>query len=175
MLRRHLEQGERQSDLRVEVPRRAVGRQRTLQHGGDGLFGARLADAAGDADDQEMLEAGTPPGRQALQSSYRFVDNQEGQLRIQVCISPVATYEPGYRARRRGVADEFMPVEAFAAHGNKEITGLCLSRIAFNPGKDGFDGNFATDHRARAGEDVLQREGSHGLAPVVDSTGASRR
>jgi hypothetical protein len=73
-----------------------------------------------------MLEAGAPPGRQALQCSYRFVDNQEGYRHIKVRISPIATHERGRGASGRGVPDELMTVEAFSAHGDEEITGLNL-------------------------------------------------
>src|SRR3954469_167161 len=90
-------------------------------------------------------------------------------------IRPVAPHQGDGGSRGRGVGDEVVSVETFAAYGDEEIARLDLSRIPLDSSKDGVHRNCAAHHGAGADEDVLQCERGHQLAPLMRPPGSSAR
>ena len=127
----HLEQGERQADLGVDVAGAAVGPASLAQDGGDDLLGAGLADAAGDADD------GADPVSRARQRAARRCKRQRPARRRRGAAEPASGWRrPRSALTRAAVApaaaaslDEVVAVEALAPDGDEEIAGLACRGV----------------------------------------------
>ncbi|EXI77992.1 MAG: hypothetical protein AW12_03079 [Candidatus Accumulibacter sp. BA-94] len=127
MRRVQLEQGERQTDVVVEVAlggqHRAV--ESDLQDARDHLLGGGLAIAAGHRQ-QRQREAIAPVGRQRTQRQAGLGNPKQGQTSDQQAIGAVCRHHRGSGATRHRRGEVVVAVEMLAAQGDEQLArGNC--------------------------------------------------
>ena len=154
VVRAELEEGEGEPDLSVQIGFALEDGERAGQDGGGELFAGGLAEAAGDADDLQVV-LGAPVGSQGLEGGEAIAHLEDGHVRRQTARQ--ALNEDAGGAAGHGVGDKIVAVVTFAGQGDEQVIGLYLAGVDGDAGErpalvGAFDG---LEHRAEAAGYVL--------------------
>ena len=158
----HLQEGEGNADLVVEIGPRGHGARQRLKQRGQNVLGRGLAGAAGDGDD---LHAGAPADvrGESLQRREPVVDDDPRGAGGQAGRGLGADHDRG-RSGRQGLRRVGVAVELVAAQADEELAAGQAARIGAHRGRRRL--RVAALETAAAGlGDLGERQRQHDLTP----------